>query len=177
MGALTMVALNLTSHISGVFALKQVNQYNAQAGGATSAVPYSSSPARYPLDFYYVVLDPLMFNAHGSGQRVASVENFVILGLVLTSLRRIRFALRAAFMRTYVLASILYCLVWIYAFAALGNLGLIERERVLMLPFLLVLLCIPVAEKGRPRQYPWELSRRRRRQRRGSWSQRSPVRA
>jgi hypothetical protein len=175
MGGLTIVALNLTKHISGVFALQQVNNNNATAGNSVSAVPYSSNPAKWPVDLYYVLFDPLFVNAHGSGQRVASVENFVLITLMITSWRRLRYVLRAAFMRTYVLASILYCGVWIYSFSALGNLGLIGRERVLMLPFFLVLLCIPVAPKGKPKQFPWELSRRRRRQQRASWSRRAPA--
>ena len=79
-------------------------------------------------------------------------------------------------MRPYVMVCILYCGVWMYSFAALGNLGIIERERVLMLPFLLVLLCIPVAPKGKPPQYPWEQPRRvRRRQGRTNWSGRRPA--
>ncbi len=53
-------------------------------------------------------------------------------------------------------------LTFIYTFAALGNLGLIERERVMMFPFLLVLLCIPRAPKGSPPRYLWELRRRAR---------------
>ena len=55
-----------------------------------------------------------------------------------------------------------YSIIFIYTFAALGNLGLIERERVMLLPFLLVLLCIPRAPKGSPPRYLWELRRKAR---------------
>lgn len=170
---LLFVALNLTKKISGVFALKNVAQLNGQVA---SSVSYSSSPATYPIDVYHVMFDPLLYNAHGAGQRVASVENLILLTLIILSARRLRHLLRAAFMRPYVMTCILYTGVWMYSFAALGNLGIIERERVLMLPFLLVLLCIPVAPKGKPPQYPWEQARRvRRRQRRTSWSGHRPA--
>jgi len=46
----------------------------------------------------------------------------------------------------------------------LSNLGLIDRERVLMLPFLLVILAIPISPKDGPARYPWELRRRERRE-------------
>jgi hypothetical protein len=62
--------------------------------------------------------------------------------------------------------SLVYSLSFIYAFAALGNLGLITRERVLLFPYFLVLLAIPVSPKGEPPQYPWERPRQTRRQRR-----------
>jgi len=56
----------------------------------------------------------------------------------------------------------LYTVAFPYAFAALNNLGLIDRERVLLLPFLVVLLAIPVSPRGQPRMYPWEYSEARR---------------
>ena len=55
---------------------------------------------------------------------------------------------------------LVYSVGFIYTFAALGNLGLIERERTLLLPFLLVLVCIPRSPKGQPPRYAWELRRR-----------------
>ena len=55
-----------------------------------------------------------------------------------------------------------YSLVFLYAFAALGNLGLITRERTLLLPFLFVLPAIPLAPEGEY-PYPWQLARRLRR--------------
>ena len=53
-----------------------------------------------------------------------------------------------------------YTFAFIYTFAALGNLGLIERERTMMLPFLLVLMAIPRGPKNRPPRYEWEVRRR-----------------
>jgi hypothetical protein len=69
---------------------------------------------------------------------------------------------RASLLRPYVLVCALYSLVFMYAFAALGNLGLITRERTLLLPFLFVLLAIPLAREGE-QPYPWQLPRRLRR--------------
>jgi hypothetical protein len=57
---------------------------------------------------------------------------------------------------------LVYSLTFMYAFAALGNLGLIERERIMMFPFMLVLLCIPRTPKGRRPAFEWELRRRAR---------------
>ncbi|MDR3647629.1 MAG: hypothetical protein P4L20_00955, partial [Acidimicrobiales bacterium] len=99
-------------------------------------------------------------------------ENTVILILILISLPRLRLLLRTAFLRPYVLLSVMYSAAWPYAFAALGNLGLIDRERIMLLPFLMVPLAIPVARKGSPK-YEWQFTsaqRRKRRQPQRRWS-------
>lgn len=162
--ALILAAVTLTNelakHGSPVFNLTAVSQNNS---GESSSVTYHSSPLYYPLDLYHVLLDPLPFNAHSGGQAVAAIENSVLLGIALLSLRRLRCLLRACLLRPYVMACLVYSAVFCYAFASLGNLGLIDRERVLMLPFLLVLFAIPVVPKGEPRRFDWEIPRRKRR--------------
>lgn len=145
-----------------VFSLNTIAANNA---GEASSIAYHAGPAGYPHDLYAVLFAPMIFHTHGAGQRVAALENTVIILLILTSLRRIRCLPRAAMMRPYVMVAFLDLAGFCYAFAALSNLGLIDRERVLVLPFLLVLLAIPVTKKGRPKQYPWEMSKRRRRER------------
>ena len=142
------------------------NNLGVGAGYGSSNVPYSSDPLLYPRDIYTVLLDPLPITARSITQLLASGENTVILVLILTSLRRLRLIYRAGRERPYVILSAFYSLAFIYAFAALGNLGLITRERTLLFPFLLVLLAIPVAAKGHPPQYPWEMRRQKRRERR-----------
>ncbi|MDE3087625.1 MAG: hypothetical protein KGJ77_12805, partial [Acidobacteriota bacterium] len=151
-----------------VFSLKAVAANNA---GQSSSIPYHPGPSGYPYDIYVVLFDPQLFNAHSMSQRIAALENSVILVLILTSLRRLVRVPRVAMARPYVMVAFLDLAGFCYAFAALSNLGLIDRERTLVLPFLLVLLAIPISPKGKPKQYPWEVSRRKtRRQQR----QRSP---
>ena len=62
----------------------------------------------YPRDIYEVLFNPLLFNAHGFGQRVAALENTVIVVLILTSLRNLRMVPRAAFARPYVMLCAVY---------------------------------------------------------------------
>jgi hypothetical protein len=149
---------------AGSLSLTQVakNQSGTGAGFGSSGVPYSASPLTYWRDVYTILLDPLPITAHGTGQLISSLENTMILGLILFSLRQLRIVPRAAFARPYVMMCVVYSLGFIYAFAALGNLGLITRERTLLFPFLLVLLCIPRTPKGRAPAYQWELKRKAR---------------
>ena len=130
---------------------------------------YSPGPQGFFHDIYTVLLDPLGYNAHGNGQRLASLENFVILGVILVVLAPVANR-RAGLVCTALRVALpgFIPLGFIYTFAALGNLGLITRERTLLFPFLLVVLSIPLSPKGEEPQFDWELRRSERlRRRRG----------
>jgi hypothetical protein len=163
---LLVASVYLTLHYlkggGGTLSLQQTHQNNQGVGTGfgSSGVPYSTSPITYPRDIYEVLFNPLIIKAHGNAQRVAGLENTIIIVLILKSLRNLRMVPRAAFARPYVMLCTIYSLLFMYTFAALGNLGLIERERVMLLPFMLVLLCIPRAPKRQPPRYLWELRRR-----------------
>jgi hypothetical protein len=166
--ALLLAAVSLSQQLAKhapVFNLNQLAQNNR---GQASSLHYHPGPSGYPRDIYSVIFDPLPWNAHGNTQRVAAFENTVIIILFLTSFRRLRRLPRACFVRPYVLQCVLYSLAFPYAFAALNNLGLIDRERVLLLPFLIVPLAMPVSPKGSNAAFPWEYSEERVRQRRRS---------
>ena len=169
--ALLLAAVSLSQQLAKkapVFNLAQLARNNV---GQASSLNYHPGPSGYPRDIYVVLFDPLPFNAHGSGQRLAALENLVIIAYFVSSLRRLRRVPRAAFVRPFVLLCVMYSAAFPYAFAALNNLGLIDRERVLLLPFLLVLLAIPITPRGRPPQYPWEYSegKRKRKARATRW--------
>jgi len=117
----------------------------------------------------------LPFNAHGSGEYAAALENMVIVGVIVASYRQLRILPRAAFARPYVMMCLVYSIIFLYAFAALGNLGLIYRERVMLLPFLMVLLAIPRTPKGRPPMYEWEYKRKDRKRFRAAMIQRERM--
>jgi hypothetical protein len=150
--------------ISGL--LNKAHSNNSASKLGTTNVPYSSDPLLYPRDIYEVLFDPLPVTARTLTQLIAAGENTVVLVLILTSLRRLRLVLRAGRERAYVIMAAIYSAAFIYAFAALANLGLITRERTLMFPYLLVLLAIPTAPKGQPPMYPWERPRLNRREQR-----------
>jgi hypothetical protein len=173
LGLLLGISIYITVHYlrvgpGGSVSLQQTNANNQGVGNGfnSSGVPYSSSLATYPRDIYEVLFNPLPVNAHGTGQYVAAMENLILIGLIVTSLRNLRMVPRAAFARPYVMMCAAYSAVFIYTFAALGNLGLIERERTMMFPMLLVLLGIPRSPRDRAYRYDWELRRRARLQRR-----------
>lgn len=165
LGSLLGISVFLTLHYlhgsGGSLSLNQVTTNNI-GNGNSGGIHYSTSPIYYPRDVYTVLFDPLPINFHGLTELIAAFENTLILALVLTSLRQLRIVPRAAFARTYVMMCLFYTVAFMYAFAALGNLGLITRERTLVFPFLFVLVCIPRSPKKRRPRYEWEFRRRER---------------
>ncbi len=138
------------------------NNQGVGEGFGSSSVPYSSNPLYYPRDIYTVLFDPLPVTARSVTQLAAAAENLLILAVILLSLRQLRCLFRVSLQRPYVLVCAVYSLAFVYSFAALGNLGLITRERTLLLPFLFVLPAIPLAPEGEY-PYPWQVARRLRR--------------
>ena len=168
LGAMVGVAVFVTLHflpgLNGSLSLTSISANNTGtgAGFGSSGVSYSASPVFYFRDVYLVLFDPLPYNAHGGGQFLEAAENFVLLVFVLASLRNIRMLPRAALVRPYLIFCGLFSAAFCYAFAALGNLGLITRESAVLMPIFLVLLCVPRGPRHQPPRYIWELSRRER---------------
>lgn len=135
------------------------NNQGSGFGFGSSLGAYSANPIFFPRDVYNVLFNPLPFNAHGAARWLAAAENTVLLVLIVLSLPRLRMVVRACRQRPYVVIAVFYSLAFIYAFTALGNLGLIIRERTLLLPLLMVPLAIPVAPKGEA-PYPWQIGKR-----------------
>lgn len=135
--------LKLNAKNTGVAARYQTG-FNSSESASTSL-----SVSAVPRDFYDVVIRPLPFRAHGLTQLAASLENVFLLGLLVTSWRRLATAARTCLRRPYVLAAIVFSLVWIVLFASIGNLGILARERTQLVPWLLVLVCLPARRRDR----------------------------
>lgn len=138
-------------------ALHRTNAGNAGSGAGfgSSGFVWSSSPLHYPQDVYTVLFDPLPFQAHSITQLLASAENVVLLAVLVLSVPRLRILPRAVFARPFVAMALVYTLGFLYLFAALGNLGLIERERTMLFPMLLVLVSLPRYRRPAPSRTPW----------------------
>jgi hypothetical protein len=123
---------------TGSAATNQIGQF-----GSSTAASTSLSPLAIPRDFYDTILRPLPITAHGLTQLASSLENSLILALLVLSWRRIGGALRAMLRNAYLLCCLIYSLVWIVLFASIGNLGILARERTSLLPLLFVLFSWP----------------------------------
>ncbi len=167
LGSMVAAAVFVTLHFlpgtNGSLSLTKISTNNSVGSGSgfgSSTVGYSPSILAYPKDVYTVLFDPLPFNAHGRSQWIPALEDLVLLVMLLYSLRQLLYVPRVALARPYVAMSVFFTGAFLYAFASLSNLGLISRERTVMMPFFLVLLCIPRGPAHKPPRYEWELPRR-----------------
>jgi hypothetical protein len=101
-----------------------------------------NSPAGFPSAFVTVMFRPFPFEVHNGPQAAAAAEGVFLLALVVTSRRRLLsvFRIRA---NAYAFGALLFSLGFVYLFASSSNFGIINRERIQLLPLFLVFLSLP----------------------------------
>ena len=75
------------------------------------------------------------------------LEGLLLIGLVVRAWPRIRRLTSLRKANPYVTFCVVYMASFIWAFSGFGNFGILARQRVLMIPFFVVLLALP--EVGR----------------------------
>jgi len=118
-------------------------------GGSDFTAPVLNTPQRAPIAVFTVLFRPLIIEAHNSQALVAAIEATFLLLLSFKRLPWIIAAFGSVRRQSYIALCIAYTAVFILGFSAIANFGILARERVQLLPFALVLLCIPPAPKER----------------------------
>lgn len=108
-------------------------------------------PSQLPVAFANVMFRPFPWQASNGQALVSSIEASAVLLLLVASWRRIAAAPRAVLRRPYLALCGVYTLLFVYGFSAFSNAGILVRQRVQVLPFVLVLVCLPLPERGRRR--------------------------
>jgi len=122
-------------------------------GYGSSHSTWSINPLYFPVDVYIVLFLPLPFQVASATQAIAALENLSILALIAYSWRSVVSVPRQLRESPFVVMCLIYAIGFLYLFAALGNVGLLARERTLLFPFLFVLLALPTAKRrDRPRR-------------------------
>jgi len=137
--------------------LKQVATDTTNAGSAslgttgasTSSPTIIDDPWHLPQDVVTVLFRPFPTEAPTAVTRLASLESLFLLGLSIVSFRRMGAAVRQVGRNGLVGFALFYALVFLATFAAIGNLGLLARERVQVLPawFVLLAAAAPAARR------------------------------
>lgn len=119
----------------------------SQGGSAFTPTPFFSlfGPIMAPIT---VLFRPFPWETHNIALLAQSFEGLFLIWLVYRSRHRLRGLLSVMRTNPYVTYAVLFTAAFIVAFSGFGNFGILARQRVLMLPFFLVLLCIP----DRPRR-------------------------
>jgi hypothetical protein len=124
-------------------------------GGSSFSPPSPTSPTGFAMAVITVLFRPFPFEASNVGSLLASVEGTALGFLCLLSLPRFPWLFRNIRTRPYVVLALTYTLTFCYAFASIGNFGILTRQRTQVIPLLLVLICLPRASDviARPREH------------------------
>jgi hypothetical protein len=128
--------------------LARTEQLTGQGGSAFEARPVRS-PVELPQAAVTVVFRPFPFEARNSQTLIASIEGVALLLLFLLSWRRVVRAPLVMLQRAYVAFACTYTIGFVYAFSNIANFGIVTRQRVQLLPFVLILLALPAATDRR----------------------------
>jgi hypothetical protein len=96
---------------------------------------------------FTVVFRPVITDARTSQELVAGMEGTLLFLFALARIRWIIAAVRGAVRQPYVIMAMIHTGLFILGFSSFSNFGLLVRQRSSMLPFFLVLLCIPPKRK------------------------------
>ncbi|MGA0879542.1 MAG: hypothetical protein ACO3SP_10540, partial [Ilumatobacteraceae bacterium] len=106
----------------------------------------------YPRAFVTVMFRPLIFEVGSFTQLLSSLESSYLLLAAFTGRRRIARGIRQVLRNPFSLFALLYTLAFAFAWSSMGNLGIISRQRIQVMPFLLILFCWTVVDERRFRE-------------------------
>jgi len=107
------------------------------------APAFSLNPARLPVSVISVLFRPFPFEASNVQNLIQSVECFALLVMLIRAWPQLARVPKLFVQRSYVAFTVVYTLLFCWAFSTINNMGILSRERVQVLPLVLVLLAIP----------------------------------
>ncbi|MGW6914249.1 hypothetical protein ACWGB8_10570 [Kitasatospora sp. NPDC054939] len=110
-----------------------------------AAPKFSLNPAGLPVAVVSVLFRPFPFEASNVQNLIQSVECFALLVMFIRSWPRLKRLPRLFVQRSYIAFTTVYALLFCWAFSTINNMGILSRERVQVLPLVLVLLVVPAA--------------------------------
>lgn len=104
-----------------------------------------TSPLDLPGGIVSVLLRPFPFEAGSVAELVASAEGVLLLAILLLSWRRLARFPRLALQRPFLVFMAGYVVLFAIGFSFIANFGILSRQRVLVLPAVLMLAALPIA--------------------------------
>ena len=105
--------------------------------------PDSALPQDWPYAAYRTLTRPIITEAPSFAELLPAVEMTALLFVGVLSWRRLANAPKLILTTPYLMFAALCLVTFGVAFASSSNLGLLVRQRTLVIPFLLLFLCIP----------------------------------
>lgn len=134
-------------NVSSVNAALDLANYRSAQGGSSFVAARIESIADVPWGVVTVLLRPFPHEATSVPGLVAAAEGLVLAVLLFGALPRLAAALRYLRQEAYLGYVVSFIGVFVFLFSALGNFGILTRQRTMMTPLLLVLVALPTARE------------------------------
>ncbi len=131
--------------------LEETTRRTSQAG-SNFTPPSVSNPITWPFAVARTLTRPLPFEARGLAQLISAAEMTALLAIYVVSRRRIANLPRLILTNPYVTFAVVAIFLAGLAYTSLANLGILTRQKSLVMPFLLLLPCLPERTWVKPRE-------------------------
>ena len=132
----------VTQRVNDIFV--ETSRRSTQGGSSFEPVSISS-PLSWPVAIGRTLTRPLLPEARSFAELLPALEMTGLFVLAALSWRRFINLPLVALRSPYVVFALLCLLMFGLAFASIGNLGILTRQRSLVVPFLVLPFCVPVA--------------------------------
>lgn len=112
-------------------------------GGAQFTTARATSPAGFPWAFITVLFRPFLVEATSPASLITAIEGTILLGLFLWNMPRLVRLPKMMIARPYVGFAVIYTLIFAFAFSAIGNFGILTRQRTQLFPIAVIVLTAP----------------------------------
>lgn len=129
--------------------LEDVERRTGQGGSQFVADSSTDlNPSRLPEAFVNVMFRPFPWQVANAQSLLSATEASFLLGILISSWRRVLSAVASILRQPYVVLCGVYIALFVYGFSAFSNAGILVRQRVQVLPFVLVLACMPFSDRS-----------------------------
>jgi hypothetical protein len=115
-------------------------------GNSAFTPPMVANPVKVPWGLASVLFRPFPWEANG-GSLIAAAESALLGGLFVLSAGRLLTLWPLLRRRAYLVFVVAFAIEFAIAFSYIGNFGILARQRVMMLPAVLVLLALPTRKE------------------------------
>ena len=143
---------------SGLDAALDPAESRSSQGGSSFESARIDGILDYPSGFATVMFRPFPSEAPTAEMLVTALEGAVLAGLLIAAIPRIAAAVRGARDEAYIAYCAVFVAVFVYLFSALGNFGILARQRTMAVPLLLALIALPTAQERVRRNHAQRLA-------------------
>ena len=134
-------------NVSGLGSALDLANLRSAQGGSSIVAARIDSLADVPWGVTTVLLRPFPHEATSVPMLVSAAEGVFLFGLLVLGLPRLTAALGTIRREAYVGYCVVFVGVFVFLFSAMGNFGILARQRTMMTPLLLVLIALPTARE------------------------------